>query len=224
MSNSETHPSNGNGTFSQIPTALLSCQSCRRRKVRCDKELPSCSLCLKSSQICNYPPGPLKPGPKLGSSQRSLKKRRRSKEEVGDHQLIDDDGSRDVQQENATEHRRNNSWDQGLLSGTSTQWQPQSDPENDRMEETTHPIMSDHNNHQSPESTCSTTASRSDSTSLNIPALSSLIQPSHEVSSFQNVLSVHAFSLNSETCSARSIDTTTRPCVTKWSSTHRWIC
>lgn len=180
MSRSET---NGNGTFTQIPTALLSCQSCRRRKVRCDKELPSCSLCIKSSQTCTYPPGPLKPGPKLGSSQRSLKKRRRSREEAGD-QLIDDEGSRDVPQGNATEHRRNSSWDQGLLSGTSTQWQPQSDPENDRMEETTHAITSDHNNHQSPGSTCSTTASRSDSTSLNIPALSSLIQPSHEVRSF----------------------------------------
>ncbi|KAL9075370.1 MAG: hypothetical protein Q9161_001747 [Pseudevernia consocians] len=135
---------------------------------------------VKSSQTCTYPPGPLKPGPKLGSSQRSLKRPRRSKEDAGD-QLVDGNGFRDVQQDNATEHQRSNSWDQGLLSGPPTHWQPQPDLENERMEEATHTTTSDHNNHvQSPESTCSTTASRSDSTSLNLPALSSLIQPSHE--------------------------------------------
>ena len=184
MSRSETRPVNANGRHSHVANALLSCQSCRRRKVRCDKELPSCSLCVKSSQTCTYPPGPLKPGPKLGSSQRSLKRSRRSKEDAGD-QLIDDNGSRDVQQDNPTEHQRNNSWDQGLLSGASTQWQPQPDLDNERTDEATRAITSDHNNHQSPGSTCSTTASRSDSTSLNLPALSSLIQPSHEVRSLR---------------------------------------
>ena len=188
MSRSESRPSNGQGTHMQVPTALLSCQSCRRRKVRCDKELPSCSLCVKSSQTCTYPPEPLKPGPKLGSSQRSLKRPRRSKEDAGD-QLVDGNGFRDVQQDNATEHQRSNSWDQGLLSGPPTHWQPQPDLENERMEEATHTTTSDHNNHvQSPESTCSTTASRSDSTSLNLPALSSLIQPSHEVRYFADIL------------------------------------
>lgn len=189
MSRSETRPSDSNGAYTQLPTALLSCQSCRRRKVRCDKELPSCSLCTKSSQTCNYPSGPLKPGPKLGSSQRSLKRPRRSKEEAGD-QLSDDNASRNVQHNNSTEHQRNNSWDQGLLSGTSTQWQPQSDTENNGMEETNHAITSDHISNQSPGSTCSTTASRSDSTSLNIPALSSLIQPSHEVRCFADTPSL----------------------------------
>lgn len=71
---------------------------------------------------------PLKPGPKLGSSQRPLKRPRRFKEEAND-QLIDDDAYHNVQQDNATEHQRNSSWDQGLLSGPSAQWQPQPDLE-----------------------------------------------------------------------------------------------
>lgn len=176
MSRFETSPSNDSVTSTQVPTALLSCQSCRRRKVRCHKQLPSCSLCVKISRTCTYPSGPLKPGPKLGSSQRSLKRPRCSKGEGG-HQLTGDHDSRDVQQGNATEPRRNSSLDEGLLPGTFTQRQPQSGPQNDRLEETTPADSTNHNNQQSPGSTDSST------TSLNLPALSSLIQPSHEVCS-----------------------------------------
>ena len=34
---------------------IQSCQFCRRRKIRCDKSMPSCMNCLKSKSTCVYP-------------------------------------------------------------------------------------------------------------------------------------------------------------------------
>ncbi|KAI1617879.1 fungal-specific transcription factor domain-containing protein [Exophiala viscosa] len=48
----------------------VSCEACRRRKAKCDRKVPSCSLCLKSSQECSYPSKRLRPGPKTGSIQK----------------------------------------------------------------------------------------------------------------------------------------------------------
>ena len=121
--------------------------------------------------------GPLNTGPQLGSSQRSLKRPRHFKNEAGDR-LLDANGSRGIPQGNAIQQQRNNSWDQGLLSGASTQWQSPSDLEKDGLEETAHSITDDHNNYPSPGSACSTTASCSASTSLSLPAFSSIILPS----------------------------------------------
>jgi hypothetical protein len=56
--------------------AALSCHLCRRRKIKCDRILPSCLICIKNSQTCVYPEGPLKPGPKLGASRRQSKRTR----------------------------------------------------------------------------------------------------------------------------------------------------
>ncbi|KAE9578583.1 hypothetical protein CGMCC3_g5526 [Colletotrichum fructicola] len=53
----------------------LSCKSCKRRKAKCDRLLPHCTLCDRNSQTCVYPSTRLKPGPKTGSRN---KKRRRS--------------------------------------------------------------------------------------------------------------------------------------------------
>lgn len=41
----------------------LSCYDCRRRKLRCDREYPSCSRCRKAGQAhsCIYESGPLEP-------------------------------------------------------------------------------------------------------------------------------------------------------------------
>jgi hypothetical protein len=41
----------------------LSCYDCRRRKLRCDREYPSCSRCQKAGQAesCIYESGPLEP-------------------------------------------------------------------------------------------------------------------------------------------------------------------
>jgi hypothetical protein len=55
--------------------ATLSYQECRRRKIRCDRRLPSCFTCMNTSFACVYPEGPLKPGPKPGSTRRSKKRR-----------------------------------------------------------------------------------------------------------------------------------------------------
>lgn len=167
----------GNGDY-QAPNALLSCQSCRRRKVRCDKELPSCSLCVKSSQNCTYPAGPLKPGPKLGSSQRSVKRPRRTKEDDSD-QVSDNHQGHDEQQQDIITHHRTNSWQPDLsLTGQSTTW-PHPPLIGSESTESSHVVMSEHSHH-SPESTCSTVATRSDSNSINLPTLSSIIHPSHE--------------------------------------------
>lgn len=55
--------------------AGISCRDCRKRKIKCDRSLPSCSVCLKNAQECIYPVGPLKPGPKIGSSRRRTVRR-----------------------------------------------------------------------------------------------------------------------------------------------------
>lgn len=36
-----------------VPAAQLSCQQCQRRKTKCDKEIPTCSACLKAGIVCN---------------------------------------------------------------------------------------------------------------------------------------------------------------------------
>ena len=55
--------------------AALSCQECRRRKIKCDRQLPTCVACLSSSMACVYPAGPLKPGPKPGFTRRPKKRK-----------------------------------------------------------------------------------------------------------------------------------------------------
>ncbi|OJJ05915.1 hypothetical protein ASPVEDRAFT_45359 [Aspergillus versicolor CBS 583.65] len=52
----------------------IACYSCRRRKVKCDRQRPQCLVCLETSQDCCYPERSLKPGPKLGSSKRPRKR------------------------------------------------------------------------------------------------------------------------------------------------------
>lgn len=62
--------------WADSPTqAGISCRDCRKRKIKCDRSLPSCSVCLKNAQECIYPVGPLKPGPKIGSSRRRAARR-----------------------------------------------------------------------------------------------------------------------------------------------------
>ena len=55
--------------------AALSCQECRRRKIKCSRQLPACASCRNSSMSCAYPSHPLKPGPKPGQLRRSKKRR-----------------------------------------------------------------------------------------------------------------------------------------------------
>lgn len=54
--------------------APLSCFICRKRKVKCSRQLPSCSLCDRLSLDCAYPTESQKPGPKKGSN---LERRKR---------------------------------------------------------------------------------------------------------------------------------------------------
>ncbi|KAG5756132.1 hypothetical protein H9Q70_001216 [Fusarium xylarioides] len=50
-------------------TADVACHSCRKRKVKCDREQPCCQVCIETGQYCEYPERVLKPGPKIGSLQ-----------------------------------------------------------------------------------------------------------------------------------------------------------
>lgn len=61
-------------------------------------------------------PLPAKDPKQQSSSQRSLKRPRRSKEDASD-QLVDDNASRDVQQDNDTEHQRSNPGIKGYCPG-----------------------------------------------------------------------------------------------------------
>ncbi|KAM5357120.1 hypothetical protein ACJZ2D_016592 [Fusarium nematophilum] len=63
-------PSRGEGT------SHLSCETCKRRKAKCDRILPRCTLCDKTSRPCAYPSIRMKPGPKLGSRQRNPRRTR----------------------------------------------------------------------------------------------------------------------------------------------------
>ncbi|KAL4982333.1 hypothetical protein BDW68DRAFT_182652 [Aspergillus falconensis] len=56
-------PSSSGGQRSDI-----SCHACRKRKVKCGRTSPHCIVvCQQTENKCTYPPGPLKPGPKIGS-------------------------------------------------------------------------------------------------------------------------------------------------------------
>jgi hypothetical protein len=59
----------------------IACHNCRKRKVKCDRELPVCSICSYNNQVCSYPDRVLKPGPKLGSKNARSKRRRSSIDE-----------------------------------------------------------------------------------------------------------------------------------------------
>lgn len=59
--------------------STIACQVCRRRKIKCGRELPHCNLCQQSLQNCTYPEKPLRPGPKIGSTQNPRKRKSRSK-------------------------------------------------------------------------------------------------------------------------------------------------
>ncbi|XTI90072.1 hypothetical protein V2W45_621667 [Cenococcum geophilum] len=62
-------PLEDDGVATSRPT--LACFTCKRRKIRCDRSLPSCSLCVKTLQQCKYPLTPQKPGPKIVKHHRS---------------------------------------------------------------------------------------------------------------------------------------------------------
>ncbi|KAF8137874.1 hypothetical protein K438DRAFT_2023529 [Mycena galopus ATCC 62051] len=63
-------------------TAVIACQQCRSRKIRCDSTRPHCSNCSRRADKCEYDPAPKRRGPdkKPGTRQRRGKKRADSRE------------------------------------------------------------------------------------------------------------------------------------------------
>ncbi|RDL38598.1 uncharacterized protein BP5553_02938 [Venustampulla echinocandica] len=56
----------------------IACYVCRKRKIKCGREIPHCSICEQSSQSCYYPGRAARPGPKIGSTQNGRKRQRDS--------------------------------------------------------------------------------------------------------------------------------------------------
>ena len=69
-------PTTGHGGTSREFVSSIACHICRKRKVKCTRELPKCSICQKSSQECTYPIRARRPGPKIGSTHSARKKTR----------------------------------------------------------------------------------------------------------------------------------------------------
>jgi hypothetical protein len=53
----------------------IACYVCRKRKIKCGRELPSCVICQETEQECTYPARAMKRGPKIGSIHASSRKR-----------------------------------------------------------------------------------------------------------------------------------------------------
>lgn len=49
----------------------LACKLCRRKKLKCDRTVPECRNCLKTSRQCEYPAVAQKPGPRPGTHRRA---------------------------------------------------------------------------------------------------------------------------------------------------------
>ncbi|KIW31790.1 uncharacterized protein PV07_03382 [Cladophialophora immunda] len=62
------------------PHATLACYMCRKRKIKCGRELPHCMICKETSQECIYPTKPMRPGPKIGSTHATAQKRQLGRE------------------------------------------------------------------------------------------------------------------------------------------------
>lgn len=61
------------GAMTGTNKTKIACHSCRTRKVKCSRDVPSCADCQTCGQACTYPSRVLRPGPKAGS----VHKRRR---------------------------------------------------------------------------------------------------------------------------------------------------
>lgn len=58
----------------------LACCVCRKRKIRCGRELPCCLVCEQTYQVCEYPQRVSKPEPKIGTTRKSRKRQQESQD------------------------------------------------------------------------------------------------------------------------------------------------
>jgi len=105
------------------PRSTIACHVCRRRKIKCGRELPRCAMCEQSSQECAYPQRAARPGPKIGSSQLG---RKRNRDQSGNERNYSNSNRRqsqnyreDESSENAKEATAPSSPDPSETSGAS---------------------------------------------------------------------------------------------------------
>jgi hypothetical protein len=168
---------------SQPATALLSCHSCRKRKVRCDRIIPSCSMCIKSLHPCTYHPAPLKPGPKPGVSRLSRKRPRADEQAAGGRLESDCDESHGRQLHNDTASRSGTS--PTIHSATSPGSTSRTDRQSGRMADrsaglTRYASNSQRRRGSSVRSTAAISPTANASSPLDLPTLSWIIHPAHE--------------------------------------------
>ncbi|KAF5362709.1 hypothetical protein D9758_011728 [Tetrapyrgos nigripes] len=67
-----------------ITNVVIACRQCRKRKIRCDSNKPSCLKCLRRSDECEYDAFPKRRGPdkRPGTRQRARKKRPAPEESI----------------------------------------------------------------------------------------------------------------------------------------------
>jgi len=63
----ESEQAQGVDDISSAGEAALACNCCRRRKLRCSREVPTCQQCRKTGSECVYESKRAKPGMKAGA-------------------------------------------------------------------------------------------------------------------------------------------------------------
>ncbi|CAK7235340.1 hypothetical protein SCUCBS95973_009237 [Sporothrix curviconia] len=169
--------------------AEIACHLCRRRKVKCDRMLPHCKVCLHTNQVCEYPLHAKKPGPKIGSLQRH-KRRYRDREDTAVMRGTSGNASNEHGSSNGGRQRSGRSGRgsrRGLRSGPGFA-SASEDDDKERDSEDGEAAEGDSNArpHSTASSAGMTTAAdwtqRRRNARLNINDLSFILHPSHEAS------------------------------------------
>ncbi|CAK7211590.1 hypothetical protein SBRCBS47491_001176 [Sporothrix bragantina] len=178
-------------TAARIRTmAEIACHLCRRRKVKCDRTLPHCKVCLQTDQVCEYPLHAKKPGPKIGSLQRHKRRYRDREESIATEGTTDGTSRNFGNSDRRTSSRHGR---RGLRSQPDIEGIPDDDDnhEDDGEEEDEDGNDSNDDSHRrrkpsTPPSGTNTTSDewmqRRRNSRLNINDLSFILHPSHEAS------------------------------------------
>src|ERR1043165_3204580 len=111
INNNDNVPSPSNAETSTVKRKRLTqaCDACRKKKVKCSGEKPSCNNCSRLGTHCTYLPSTRKRGPRVGLVE-SLEKRLQQMEKLLKEQGFTDDID-DEQTSHPEKKQRSNSED-----------------------------------------------------------------------------------------------------------------